>query len=127
MITMPGLDDHHPGLGDHDDRIAQERALRAFLRSLFRHDWIVYAKRPFGGPAHVPSLRESSLTPIRHRANAGQRPSGTTTRNEVGRLNADGSLDTSFNPGANNTGLTVGTTVQTVHIAEVRGAVITIE
>ena len=26
---------------------------------------------------------------------------GTTTRNRIGRLNADGSLDTSFNPGAN--------------------------
>ena len=26
---------------------------------------------------------------------------GTTTRNCIGRLNADGSLDTSFNPGAN--------------------------
>jgi hypothetical protein len=24
-----------------------------FLRSLFRQDWIVYAKRPFGGPEHV--------------------------------------------------------------------------
>jgi hypothetical protein len=28
---------------------------------------------------------------------------GTTTRNNIGRLNADGSLDTSFNPGANGT------------------------
>ncbi|MGB8647349.1 MAG: Ig-like domain repeat protein, partial [Anaerolineae bacterium] len=28
---------------------------------------------------------------------------GTTTRNYIGRLNADGSLDTTFNPGANNT------------------------
>ena len=27
---------------------------------------------------------------------------GTTTRNEIGRLNADGSLDTSFNPGADS-------------------------
>src|SRR3989442_9150406 len=27
---------------------------------------------------------------------------GTTTRNYIGRLNPDGSLDTSFNPGANN-------------------------
>jgi uncharacterized delta-60 repeat protein len=27
---------------------------------------------------------------------------GTTTRNNIGRLNADGSLDTSFNPGANS-------------------------
>jgi hypothetical protein len=28
-------------------------AFRAFLRQLFRHDWVVYAKPPFGGPAHV--------------------------------------------------------------------------
>ena len=28
---------------------------------------------------------------------------GTTTRNHIGRLNPDGSLDTSFNPGTNNT------------------------
>jgi hypothetical protein len=26
---------------------------RPFLRSLFRQDWVVYAKRPFGGPEHV--------------------------------------------------------------------------
>jgi hypothetical protein len=30
-----------------------ERAFRSFLRSLFRQDWIVYAKPPFGGPHHV--------------------------------------------------------------------------
>jgi hypothetical protein len=28
-------------------------AFRAFLRRLFRHDWVVYAKPPFGGPGHV--------------------------------------------------------------------------
>jgi len=28
-------------------------ALVAFLRTLFREDWVVYAKRPFGGPEHV--------------------------------------------------------------------------
>jgi len=28
-------------------------AFRAFLRRLFRHDWVVYAKPPFGGPEHV--------------------------------------------------------------------------
>jgi hypothetical protein len=33
--------------------LAQEKAFRAFLRSLFRQDWVVYAKRPFGGPQHV--------------------------------------------------------------------------
>ena len=33
--------------------LADEKAFRSFLRSLFRHDWVVYAKRPFGGPQHV--------------------------------------------------------------------------
>src|SRR5215469_15642499 len=26
---------------------------RSFLRTLFRHNWVVYAKPPFGGPQHV--------------------------------------------------------------------------
>src|SRR5205814_1575693 len=34
-------------------RLADEHLFRAFLRSLFRHDWVVYAKPPFGGPEHV--------------------------------------------------------------------------
>lgn len=33
--------------------LAEPRLFRAFLRQLFRHKWIVYAKRPFGGPEHV--------------------------------------------------------------------------
>jgi hypothetical protein len=33
--------------------LAEPRAFRAWLRTLFRHDWVVYAKRPFGGPKHV--------------------------------------------------------------------------
>jgi len=33
--------------------LANVAAFRAFLRRLFRHDWVVYAKRPFGGPTHV--------------------------------------------------------------------------
>ena len=33
--------------------LAQPRAFAAWLRVLFRHDWVVYAKRPFGGPEHV--------------------------------------------------------------------------
>jgi putative transposase len=33
--------------------LAEEKAFRSFLRSLFHHDWVVYAKRPFGGPQHV--------------------------------------------------------------------------
>ena len=34
-------------------RLAEPKAFHAFLRPLFRHDWVVYAKRPFGGPEHV--------------------------------------------------------------------------
>ena len=33
--------------------LAQEKAFSAFLRTLFREDWVVDAKRPFGGPEHV--------------------------------------------------------------------------
>jgi hypothetical protein len=34
-------------------RLADQHAFRAFLRSLFRQRWVVYAKPPFGGPEHV--------------------------------------------------------------------------
>jgi Putative transposase/Transposase zinc-binding domain len=33
--------------------LAQPHAFAAWLRVLFRHDWVVYSKRPFGGPEHV--------------------------------------------------------------------------
>ena len=33
--------------------LAHEKAFAAFLRTLFREDWVVYAKPPFGGPEHV--------------------------------------------------------------------------
>jgi len=33
--------------------LEKERAFRSFLRSLFRQDWVVYAKPPFGGPQHT--------------------------------------------------------------------------
>lgn len=33
--------------------LAGEKAFHAFLRPFFRQDWVVYAKRPFGGPEHV--------------------------------------------------------------------------
>ena len=33
--------------------LAERKAFYAFLRPLFRKDWVVYAKRPFGGPDHV--------------------------------------------------------------------------
>jgi hypothetical protein len=33
--------------------LAPHKAFRSFLRSLYRHEWVVYAKPPFGGPEHV--------------------------------------------------------------------------
>lgn len=33
--------------------LAERKAFHAFLRPLFRKHWVVYAKRPFGGPEHV--------------------------------------------------------------------------
>jgi hypothetical protein len=33
--------------------LATESAFRSFLRSLYRQRWVVYAKPPFGSPAHV--------------------------------------------------------------------------
>jgi hypothetical protein len=33
--------------------LTQEKVFLSFLRSLFRQDWVVYAKPPFGGPKHV--------------------------------------------------------------------------
>jgi hypothetical protein len=33
--------------------LVQPKAFSAFLRTLFRDDWVVYAKKPFGGPEHV--------------------------------------------------------------------------
>jgi hypothetical protein len=33
--------------------LSEPRIFAAWLRTLFRHDWVVYAKRPFGGPEHA--------------------------------------------------------------------------
>jgi hypothetical protein len=33
--------------------LANQKAFHSFLRPLFRQDWVVYAKPPFGGPHHV--------------------------------------------------------------------------
>ena len=33
--------------------LSNEKAFTALLRTLFRKDWVVYAKPPFGGPEHV--------------------------------------------------------------------------
>jgi Putative transposase/Transposase zinc-binding domain len=33
--------------------LSNAKMFRIFLRSVFPHDWVVYAKEPFGGPEHV--------------------------------------------------------------------------
>jgi hypothetical protein len=33
--------------------LAEPKLFRSFLPLLFRNDWVVYAKRSFGGPEHV--------------------------------------------------------------------------
>jgi hypothetical protein len=33
--------------------LANEKAFAAFVRTLFREEWVVYSKAPFGGPDHV--------------------------------------------------------------------------
>lgn len=42
-------------LGFHGDLklLAQPRIFSSWLRQLFRHDWVVYCKPPFGGPEHA--------------------------------------------------------------------------
>jgi hypothetical protein len=35
------------------EHLAQPESFRRFLQQLFRQDWVVYAKPPFGGPQHV--------------------------------------------------------------------------
>ncbi len=37
--------------------LSNEKAFAQFLRSLFRQDWVVYCKPPFGGPKHVLQYR----------------------------------------------------------------------
>ncbi len=46
---------HDGKLNFHGDLklLAQPKIFAAWLRPLFRKDWVVYAKRPFGGPEHV--------------------------------------------------------------------------
>src|ERR1022692_2637367 len=33
--------------------LAQPKTFSAWLRQFFRNDWVVYSKRPFGGPEHA--------------------------------------------------------------------------
>jgi hypothetical protein len=46
---------HDGKLNFHGDLqlLAQPKTFAVWLRPLFRKDWVVYAKRPFGGPEHV--------------------------------------------------------------------------
>ncbi|HEY6370593.1 MAG TPA: IS91 family transposase [Candidatus Sulfotelmatobacter sp.] len=46
---------HHHQLRFRGDLkpLAQPKAFAAWLRSLYRQDWVVYLKRPFGGPDYV--------------------------------------------------------------------------
>jgi hypothetical protein len=44
---------HQLGFYGECQPLAEEKAFAAFLRTLFRQDWVVYAKKPFGGPDHV--------------------------------------------------------------------------
>ena len=37
----------------HLAALSEPRHFAAWLRVLFRHDWVVYSKRPFGGPEHA--------------------------------------------------------------------------
>jgi hypothetical protein len=41
------------GFHGHLKLLAQPKAFSSFLRQLFRPDWVVYCKPPFGGPEHV--------------------------------------------------------------------------
>jgi hypothetical protein len=43
---------HQDGRIEHDPQ-GSESAWRERLRALYRHDWVVYAKTPLGGPAQV--------------------------------------------------------------------------
>jgi len=45
--------DGHLQFHGHLAPLAEPRSFAAWLRILFRHDWVVYSKRPFGGPEHV--------------------------------------------------------------------------
>ena len=51
-------------LGFYGDQKAlrDPKLFRALVRSLFRQDWIVYAKPPFGGPEYVLHYLARGLT-----------------------------------------------------------------
>jgi predicted Zn-ribbon and HTH transcriptional regulator len=43
------------GIGFHGQlqHLSDPKAFHSFIRELYRHDWVVYCKRPFGGPEYV--------------------------------------------------------------------------
>ena len=41
------------GFHGHLTHLAEPRSFAAWLRALFRHDWVVYSKPPFAGPEHA--------------------------------------------------------------------------
>jgi len=46
--------------------LAKPRTFASWLRLLFRQDWVVYAKPPFGGPEHVLRYLGGLYPPRRH-------------------------------------------------------------
>src|SRR5216684_3669895 len=71
LITMPGLDDHHAGLSDHDDRNAQRSSRTEVHWSMNALSWrksSIFLRRIVGVPVHTtmyPShILRSTVTPI---------------------------------------------------------------
>jgi len=52
-VVKRAVADGKPSFHGNLSFLAQPKAFSAYLRRLFRHDWVVYAKRPFGGPEHA--------------------------------------------------------------------------
>lgn len=55
FLTALGQAFDHERLAFHGElrQLANKKTFAALLRSLYREDWVVYAKAPFGGPEHV--------------------------------------------------------------------------
>ena len=63
--------------------LADEKAFSAFLRTLFRQNWVVYAKKPFGGPRrflqHVLPKRFPRIRELGQRSSLGADGRGVVT------------------------------------------------